>query len=231
MRRICPASHGVAMAQVRNLYADPALIGLGASRLRHLVWIGAAALYFVVSYPYQGVLYTWCGQFAQAVFVVLCGVSTVALLSQRASEFWQYRIAAPLAITALALTMLVTLAAHGNLTVVRELLLLAVTALAFRATMAGDLAVVRALIYVSSAALVPAILVTGMFYANWIDWPTWSVDHLDLADSNPLKIRQEWADFDYYLPFWIAVVPHSWDVADQGFGLHLIRQSFLYMEP
>src|SRR5207248_8195108 len=26
-------------------------------------------------------------------------------------------------------------------------------------------------------------------------------------------------------------VPHSWDVADQGFGLHLIRQSFLYMEP
>jgi hypothetical protein len=219
------------MAQIRDLYADEALIGRSSGRVHYLVWVGAAALYFVVSYPFQGVVYSWCGDFVQIAFVVACGVSAFALQAQRRGEPPQYSVAAKIAVGALALAMLVTLAAHGNPTVIREMLLLAVIAVAWRATIKANLEPVRALIYVTVAALVPAFVVSAMFYAHWIDWPTWSVDHLNLADSNPLKIRQNWGDFNYYLPLWVAVVPNAFDVADQGLGLSFIRQSFLYTEP
>jgi hypothetical protein len=79
--------------------------------------------------------------------------------------------------------------------------------------------------------LLLAFLDVSMFYAHWIDWPTWSVERLTLDATNPVLIRQEWGDADYYPPLRIALVPQALDVTDQGFGFHFVRQPFVYTEP
>jgi hypothetical protein len=193
-------------------------------------WIGAAALYFVASYPYQGVLYSWCQDFAQVTFVILGVVAAVAFLSAQRGQLSQYRWSLGIAICALALTMLATLAAYGNLSVVRELLLLVVIATATRAMMLGDQRLVRAFIYLTVLALIPSYLATVMFYAHWLDWPSWGVEYLHLSDGNPLLLRHINGDADFYLPLWATVI---WNVpaADQGFGLNFLRETFVYIEP
>lgn len=223
-------SYGLAMAQVHSLYADGELIGRCGERVRHMAWIGAASLYFVASYPFQGVIYSWCGDSAQIAFVVLGGVSALATLSMQRRDVFPYRRATWVVTGGLTLTMLTTLAIYGNLTVVRELLLLVAVAAAVRAASAGETELLRAFVYVTVVAFIPAFLGTAMFYAHWIDWPSWSVEHLGLPDTNPLRIRQQSGDFDYYLPLWISVVPNA-PARDQGFGLSFVRQSFLYTEP
>jgi hypothetical protein len=206
------------------------LIDRASGAVRYLVWVGAAALYFIASYPFQGVLYSWCRDSAQIAFVVGGLVGAMALLSVHRGHVLQYRRSIKLAICALALTMLATLAAYANLTVVRELLLLVVVAAAVGVMSTGDQDLVRALIYITVVALIPSFLATAMFYAHWVDWPSWNVEHLDLPNTNPLVARQIGGDFEYYLPLWVAVIPHA-SAVDQGFGLTFVRQSFVYAEP
>ncbi len=218
------------MVEIRDLHRARALIGSTDATVRYLVWVGATAMYFVASYPFQGVLYSWCGDSVQIVYVVLGGVSALALLSLPRRGLAQYRRTQWVAVCALVLTMLVTLAIYGNLTVVRELLLLVVIATAVRVMSAGDTEPARALVYVMVAALIPAFFATALFYTHLIDWPSWNVEHLGLSDTNPLRSRQFKADFDYYLPLWVAVVPQG-SAVEQGLGLSFVRQPFVFAEP
>jgi len=218
------------MAQIHSLYADAELIDRATGAVRYRVWVAAAALYFVASYPYQGVLYSWCYDFAQVTFVVLGVVGAVATLSVQRGQPLQYRWSMGIAICALALTMLATLAAYGNLTVVRELLLLVLIAAATRAMMTGDPWLVRAFIYLTVVALIPSYLATAMFHVHWLDQSSWGVESLNLSDTNPLVLRQINGADDFYLPLWVAVVPVG-PAIDQGFGLHFMRQTFVYIEP
>ena len=198
--------------------------------MRHLVWVGAAALYFVATYPFQGVLYSWCLDSAQVAFVVMGVVGALTLLSVQRGLVPQYRWSIGLAVCALGFAMLATLAAYANITVVRELLLLVVVTAAVRVSIAGDLDLARGFIYITVITLIPAMLVTVMFYAHWLDWPSWQVEHLGLPNTNPVMSRTINGDFEFYLPLWVAVIPHT-QAADQGFGLNFVRQSFVFIEP
>jgi hypothetical protein len=124
--------------------------------------------------------------------------------------------------------MLMTFAVHVNLTVIRELLLLTVVATAVRAMSAGDMGLTRAFIYITAVAFLPAFIAVTLFYAHWLDWPTWAAEHLNLSETNPLLTRA--GDFDFYVPLWVAVIPHAVAI-DQGFGLNFVRQTFVYIEP
>jgi hypothetical protein len=201
--------------------------------VRYRVWIAAVGLYFVASYPSQGVAYSWCGDAAQIVFVILGVVAALAILLLPRGDAMQYPKLIWIASGVLALTMLATLVAYANLTVVREFILLFVIAASVRMLASGELDLARAFIYVTVAALIASFLAVSMFYAHWLDWPSWSVERLGLAETNPLRTRQFNADFDFYLPLWMAVVPSptTHGVTEQGFGLAFVRQSFVYIEP
>jgi hypothetical protein len=198
-----------------------------------LAWGAAVALYISISYPYQALILPWLDAYPQALYAFCClaGILFLLLCSSRPAAL-EYRTPTAIALYALAATMLLTFAVSRNLTAIRELLLLVMIAvLVLRSRGQANIDVVRALIHLNVLILIPAILVVGLFYAEIIDWPTWRVERLGLASANPLMLRAERADFEYYLPLWLAVVPHIRDVADQGFGLTFIRQPLVFIEP
>jgi hypothetical protein len=86
------------------------------------------------------------------------------------------------------------------------------------------------LIYICVGALLVAMIVVVLFNLEVIDNPSWLVERLGLDPANPVVIRQVWADGDYYMPCWLALVPRI-GLEDQGFGLHFTRQPFIYIEP
>jgi hypothetical protein len=150
---------------------------------------------------------------------------------RRTQEPLELRQPTVLVVCLLACSMLITLGLEHNPTVIRDLLLLGMLAtLIFRARGSEMVQIVRALIHISAIALVPAMLVVALFYTGLIDWPSWHVDRLGLSSNNPLSIRAGLGNYDYYLPLWIALVPHV-GVTDQGFGLQFVRQPFVYIEP
>jgi hypothetical protein len=197
-----------------------------------VAWIGAAALYLVVSYPYHAILLSWLGPFPQAVYGVV-SILAIALLFARARPTLalEYQKPAFAAACALAFTMLVTFAVHRNPTVIRELLLLGLLcALLFRARGEETLKLLRAMTLIHVAFLVPAMIVVALFYGGLIDWPTWRVERLGFGPANPLFIRSDYADFEYYLPLWTALIPHA-AVDEQGFGVAFVRQPLVFIEP
>jgi hypothetical protein len=195
-------------------------------------WIVAAVLYVVVSYPYQAVVFPWLGAFPQVTYAVLCMLGILIMFSHRGARVpLEHRRQIVLGVCLLTCSMLTTLALDRNPTVVRDLLLLGLLAtLLFKTRGSETVQIVRSLIHISTMALVPAMLVVAMFYTGLIDWPSWNVERLGLPSSNPLSIRAGLGDFDYYLPLWVAIVPHL-GATDQGFGLQFVRQPFLYIEP
>jgi hypothetical protein len=222
----------MAVVQMGNLLDGPSLTQQRAASAQYVTWIVAAILYIAVTYPYQAVVFPWLGSSPQIVYVVLCLVGMAMLSSFVTSGVVvEHRRTVIVAILVLTIPMLMTLAIYLNPTVIRDLLLVTLIVMVwFRTQGHANLQIMRALIYISVAALLLAILVVPMFYAHWIDWPTWSVDRLALDAANPVRTRQEYADADYYLPLWMALVPQV-QVADQGFGVEFIRQPFVFTEP
>lgn len=220
-----PISGSVASA------ANPGASNIVTMR-RWLVFIIALALYVTVSYPYQAVIFPWLGSTPQLTYAVLCSAGVLAIVLYGAkSPIVEYRRPTTIGLAVLTVAMLITLVVCRNPTVIRDLLLLLLLGLLlFRARGELTLRVLRWLTYVSVAALVPALIVVALFNAGLIDWSPWRVERLGLLPGNPLRVRADLADYEYYLPLWISMVPYSL-LTDQGFGLNFVRQPLVFIEP
>jgi hypothetical protein len=197
-----------------------------------LTWATALILYAVISYPYHGVLLTVYGFYPQAIYVGACLLGLMLLFTHGHSAMpVEYSKASWIAIAGLLTVMCCTLVSTRNPTVIRDLLLLSLLVLIFTRLRGVDcLMLLRASIYLHVLFLLPALIIVALFYAGAIDWPTWRVERLGLSPANPLLVRAALGDFQYYLPWWLALVPH--DLAmNQGFGLTFVRQPFVYIEP
>jgi hypothetical protein len=220
------------MVELQDFYADPRVTEVQPALPPFVIWITAVLIYFVATYPFQPVIFLWLGPWPQISYGLLCLLGIAVLCAYPKQGFIvQYRRPTIFVVGLLASTMLVTLTLYQNPTVVRDLLLLTlVVLLMFKARGTATLRIIRALIYICVAALVPAMLIVALFNAHVIDWPSWNVDRLGLLPGNPLLNRQNYGDQDFFLPYWLSVVPQI-PIADQGFGLHFTRQPLIYIEP
>jgi hypothetical protein len=197
-----------------------------------LSWSLALVVYVVVSYPYHAVLLTTFGGYPQAVYIALCGFGLLLLFAHRRTAMpVEYSRVTGLVIAAFVGVMALSYLHTRNPTVIRELLLLGIVILVFLRIRGVDaLMVLRALVYIAVIFLLPALVVVALFYSGAIDWPNWRVERLGLAPSNPVLVRGLIGNFEYYLPMWLAFVPHGSQI-DHGFGLVFVRQPLVYIEP
>ncbi len=197
-----------------------------------LTWATAIVIYLVMSYPYHAIVLTGIDVFPQAIYAGLCLLGFALFFVHRHSPLpVEYSRITWLFVVGLLFVMSMTLLTTRNPTVVRELLLLGLALLLLLRVRGVDcLMVMRALVYVSVIVLLPAMIIVAMFYAGFIDGPTWRVERLGLGETNPLMIRGTIGSAEYYLPWFLAFVPHMASF-DQGFGLVFVRQPLVYIEP
>ena len=72
--------------------------------------------------------------------------------------------------------------------------------------------ILRYYVYIMSFLVLAGIVASIPFLFDPNYRLAWHVNDLNLAENNPIILRQNWGDFQYSLPFWSAVIPFHNDM-------------------
>lgn len=92
------------------------------------------------------------------------------------------------------------------------------------------ISIFRKYVLLNAGFLLISIVVT--FICLLVGFDGWGVAELTLISENsPVYIRNEWADFHYFMPFYLTLITIADQAQEIAFGFTFERMPFLYIEP